>query len=128
VFATLVSPGAGGVPVRGKDPVKMSTTPLGTYRITFKHVASTMSPERGENRSFWIADVPYTQYFNAPFALHVAYWHEDFGKPMSAGCVNVSPRDGQHLFAWTEPVVPREWAGAGPTSLTGKGTFVVVTR
>jgi hypothetical protein len=128
IFTTLVSPGAGGVPVPGTDPVKMSTTPLGIYRITFKHVATTMSPEQGENRSFWIADVPYAQYFNGPFALHVAYWHEDFGRPMSAGCINISPRDGQRLFGWTEPVVPRDWAGAGQSALTGKGTFVVVTR
>ena len=69
LFTTLVSPGAGGVPIAGKDPVKMSTTPLGVFRIAFKHRAATMSPEQGEDRSFWIADVPHTQYFNAPFAL-----------------------------------------------------------
>jgi hypothetical protein len=128
VFTTLASPGAGGVPIKGRDPVKMSTTPLGIYRITFKHVATTMSPEQGENRSFWIADVPYTQYFNAPFALHVAYWHENFGQGMSAGCVNVSPRDGKWLFDWTGPEVPPGWAGAAPSKLTGPATFVVVTR
>ena len=128
VYATLASPGAGGVPVSGKDPVKMSTTPMGIYRVTFKHRAATMSPETGENRSFWIADVPYTQYFNAPFALHTAYWHENFGEPMSAGCVNLSPRDGKWLFDWTDPKVPAGWNGAGPGGPAGKGTFVIVTR
>jgi hypothetical protein len=128
IFATLASPGAGGVPIKGRDPVKASTTPLGAYRITFKHRAATMSPEFGENRSFWIADVPYTQYFNAPFALHTAYWHENFGEPMSAGCVNVSPRDGRWLFEWTDPKVPDGWNGAGPGGPAGKGTFVIVTR
>jgi hypothetical protein len=128
VFTTLVSPGAGGVPRRGQNPVKMSTTPLGVYRVTFKHWAADMSPEQGEDRSFWIADVPHTQYFNAPFALHTAYWHENFGELMSAGCINLSPRDGRRLFLWTEPRVPRGWHGAAPTALTGKGTYVVVTR
>jgi hypothetical protein len=128
VYATLVSPGAGGVPVPGKNPVKMSTTPLGVYRVTFKHHASTMSPEYGEKRKFWIADVPYTQYFNAPFALHTAYWHEKFGEPMSAGCVNLSPLDGKRLFDWTEPRVPDGWAGAGPGGPNGVGTFVVIAR
>jgi hypothetical protein len=112
VYATLVSPGAGGVPVPGKNPVKMSTTPLGVYRVTFKHHAST----------------PYTQYFNAPFALHTAYWHEKFGEPMSAGCVNLSPLDGKRLFDWTEPRVPDGWAGAGPGGPNGVGTFVVIAR
>ncbi len=128
VFTTLISPGAGGVPMRGMDPVKTSSTPLGVYRVTFKHVAATMSPEKGEDRSFWIADVPYTQYFHAPFALHVAYWHENFGEPMSAGCVNVSPRDGKRLFAWTTPEVPPGWNGAAAGGANGPGTYFVVTR
>jgi lipoprotein-anchoring transpeptidase ErfK/SrfK len=128
VYATLISPGAGGIPRRGQDPVKQSTTPLGIYRITFKLRDTTMSPEHGEHRKFWIADVPHTQYFNAPFALHAAYWHDAFGEPMSAGCINLSPIDAEWLFAWTEPRVPPEWNGAAPSELTGRGTFVVVVR
>jgi hypothetical protein len=128
VFTTLASPGAGGVPVEGRDPVKWSTTPLGRYRVTFKHLAADMSPEKGEERKFWMAEVPYTQYFDPPFAIHVAYWHEDFGDPMSAGCVNVSPRDGAWLFAWTDPKLPEGWNGIGPSALSGKGTVVIIQR
>ncbi len=127
-FATLVSPGAGGVPRRGVDPVKSSSTPLGVYRMTFKHRASTMSPEYGEDRSFWIADVPFVQYFAAPFALHVAYWHENFGEPMSAGCINVSPRDGEWLFDFTGPTVPPGWWGASTAAPNTPGTHIVITR
>ena len=118
----------GGVPRKGVDPVKASTTPLGIYRITYKHHAATMSPEQGEDRSFWIADVPYTQYFNAPFALHVAYWHENFGEGMSAGCVNLSPRDGRYLFGWTDPQLPAGWNGLSSGGDNGKGSWVVVRR
>lgn len=128
VFATLVSPGAGGVPIPGKDPVKMSTTPLGIYRINYKHRAATMSPEKGENRTFWIADVPYTQYFNAPFALHVAYWHERFGEPMSGGCINLSPRDGAWLFDFTDPKLPPDWNGVAGGGVNGPGTYVAIFR
>jgi lipoprotein-anchoring transpeptidase ErfK/SrfK len=130
VYATLISPGAGGVPVEGIDPVKASTTPLGTYQITFKDRAATMSPELGENRSFWIADVPYTQYFNAPFALHAAYWHERFGEPTSAGCVNLSPIDAEIVFRWSDPPVPPDWQGAvgAGASANGPTTAVVIAR
>lgn len=128
VFATLQSPGVGGVPVRGRDPVKHSTTPMGIYRVTYKHRAATMSPEFGEDRSFWIADVPYTQYFDAPFAIHVAYWHDRFGQGMSAGCVNVSPRDGKRLFEFTAPHVPEDWNGALAGAANGRGTFIVIER
>jgi hypothetical protein len=127
-YATLVSPGVGGVPRRGIDPVKASTTPLGVYRIGYKHRTATMSPEFGEDRSFWIADVPYVQYFAAPFALHVAYWHERFGEPMSAGCINLSPEDGRAIFDFTGPHVPDGWWGAAATRETGGGSFVVITR
>jgi hypothetical protein len=128
VFTTLISPGAGGVPVKGRDPVKWSTTPLGTFRITFKHRTDDMSPEQGDQRSFWLADVPHVQYFAMPFALHTAYWHEEFGEPMSAGCVNLSPVDGRWLFDWTDPPVPDEWHGATATGANGRGTVVVITR
>ncbi len=65
VFATLASPGIGGVPAIGADPLDTRTTPVGTYRIHFKHVSDDMSPEQTEHRKFWIADVPYAMYFQA---------------------------------------------------------------
>lgn len=131
VYATLMSPGAGGVPVRGKDPVRASTTPTGTYYVTFKDRAATMSPDKkGEPRTLWIADVPHTQYFNPPFAIHAAYWHERFGEPTSAGCVNVSPVDAEALFSWSDPPVPEGWQGATGSGapLNGPTTAVVVSR
>ena len=47
---------------------------------------------------------------------------------MSAGCINLSPRDGAWLFDWTEPRVPADWNGAATAPLNGKGSIVVVTR
>ena len=130
VYTTLVSPGAGGVgPYDGTNEqlVKLSTSPLGTYRVVWKDRSAAMSPEKGEPQKFWISDVPYTQYFRAPFALHVAYWHEDFGMPKSAGCVNISPEDGLFLFGWTDPQIPAEWQGVGPSKDHGWGTVIVVS-
>jgi lipoprotein-anchoring transpeptidase ErfK/SrfK len=131
VFATLISPGRGGVPVPGGDAVRDSTTPLGTYNITFKDRAASMSPDSpGGPRTQSIADVPHVQYFKAPFALHGAVWHERFGEPASAGCINASPLDAEALFAWTDPAVPDEWQGATGAGAPGspKTTAVVVTR
>lgn len=135
VYTTLISPGMGGVPRRGGDLVKNSTTPLGSYRITFKDRATTMSPNTDgtpddEPRRFWIADVPFTQYFDAPFAIHASYWHESFGEPMSAGCINASPRDAEWLFDWTGPRVPDGWQGATGAAApeNGPASWVIVTR
>jgi hypothetical protein len=130
VYATLISPGRGGVPVPGHDDVQGSTTPLGTHAITFKDRAVTMSPDRpGGPRTQYIADVPHVQYFKPPFALHAAVWHERFGEPASAGCINASPLDAEELFDWTEPRVPEGWQGAtGAGAPSVKATRIVVVR
>jgi lipoprotein-anchoring transpeptidase ErfK/SrfK len=131
VFATLVSPGRGGIPVPGQDPVEAGTTPLGVFYVTFKDRAATMTHDKpGEPRTHWIADVPFTQYFNPPFALHAAYWHDRFGEDTSAGCVNLSPPDAEALFAWSDPPVPPEWQGATGAGAPENGptTAVVIRR
>lgn len=131
VYATLISPGRGGLPVPGGDAVADSTTPLGTYPITFKDRAASMSPDKpGGPRTHFIADVPHVQYFKAPFALHAAYWHERFGDPASAGCINASPIDAEVLFDWTDPPVPDDWQGAtgAGAPANGKTTAIVVRR
>lgn len=127
-FATLASPGIGGVPAPGADPLDTRTTPVGTYRIQFKHRTDDMSPEQTEDRSYWIADVPFAMYFKQPFAIHVAYWHESFGEPMSGGCINVSPKDGERLFSFADPQVPADWYGVGASREFGYGTTVVIDR
>ena len=55
--------------------------------------------------------MPFVQYFHKGYALHGAYWHDDFGKVRSHGCVNLAPKDAAWLFEWTDPSVPRDWHG-----------------
>ncbi len=107
VYATLVSPGRGGTPVRGKDPLETASTPVGTFKITGKFATATMVAPH----DFTHSEVPWTQNFSGPHALHGAYWHDDWGNRKSAGCVNVSPIDGKWLFEFTEPTVPEGWHG-----------------
>ena len=39
------------------------------------------------------------------FGLHGAYWHNNFGHPMSHGCVNMRIEDAEKLYYWTAPNV-----------------------
>jgi hypothetical protein len=107
VYVTLISPGRGGSPVPGIDPLETASTPTGTFKITGKFATATMVAPGDYIHS----DVPWTQNFHGPHALHGAYWHNDWGKRKSAGCVNVSPLDGRYLFHFTEPAVPEGWHG-----------------
>ncbi|HEV3232226.1 MAG TPA: L,D-transpeptidase family protein [Candidatus Dormibacteraeota bacterium] len=54
-----------------------------------------------------IKHVPWTQYFDGGAALHGAWWHNNFGHPMSHGCVNVqTPTDNTR---WPKATPQAEW-------------------
>ncbi len=119
VYATLVSSGEAGL----NDPETTKSTVLGSFRIYNKHLTTTMSSEVvGEE--FELKDIPYVQYFEDGYALHAAYWHDDFGTPRSHGCINLSPEDARWLFDWTEPQLPRGWHGVRTSSPTGTVVYV----
>jgi hypothetical protein len=125
VYATLISAGRGGVPQRGVDPLKTASTPVGRFVFTGKFRTATME---SSSTPIIHADVPWTQNFSGPHALHSAYWHDDWGNLKSAGCVNVSPRDGRWLFEFTEPRVPDGWHGVRYLSRNGPPTEFIVHR
>ena len=118
VFATVVSTGEAGL----EDPETSKSTKTGVFRIHTKHVTTTMA-SNVVGEEFELKDIPYVQYFEAGYALHAAYWHDDFGTPRSHGCINLSPEDAKWLFEWTEPKVPPGWHGARQ-KLTGSTVFV----
>lgn len=107
VYATMVSPGRGGVPKHGVDPLATASTPVGRFRITGKFVTATMVSNA--SKDIVHDEVMYTQNFSGPYALHGAYWHDEWGKPKSGGCVNLSPIDARRMFAWTDPQLPPNW-------------------
>ena len=106
-YATLVSTGRGGL----GDPETESATPRGTFMVYSKHVSATMDGADDASDSYSLLDVPFVQYFHKGFALHGTYWHDEFGRVRSHGCVNLSPRDAAWIFEWTDPPVPEHWHG-----------------
>jgi len=42
------------------------------------------------------------QYFYKGYALHGTYWHNNFGRPMSHGCVNMTNDDALWMYEWTD--------------------------
>ena len=118
VYATLVSTGRG----KTGDPKTTSATVQGVFFVQSKHVSTTMDGSGGAT-SHDLHDVPYVQYFQGNYALHGAYWHDEYGKVMSSGCVNLAPADAAWLFEWTDPVVPVGWHGA---SNPAGGTLIYV--
>ncbi len=128
VYATMFSPGKGGAPIPGYDPYINSMTNTGFFPIEWKDHVSVMSPDKEwPPKKLWISEVPYIQYLRAPLAMHVSYWHEDFGNLKSAECLNLSAEDGAFMFGWTDPPLPEGWGGVRPGDGNGKSTPVVIS-
>jgi hypothetical protein len=114
VFATLVSTG------------ERKRTPTGTWRIWIKFAETEMTG-MVKGRTYQVADVPWTMFFNGGFALHGAYWHDKFGQRTSSGCVNLAPADARLLYRWTDPQVPDGWTMAYPTA-DSPGTLIRIRK
>lgn len=105
---------------------KWAPTPTGEFRIWIKLRYTKMEGgKRGTNTYYYLPNVPYTQYFYKGYGLHGTYWHNNFGQPMSHGCVNLATPDAEKLFYWTSPVVSEGKNIAYP-SKNNPGTRVVI--
>lgn len=110
---------------------KWHHTPTGTFDIWVKLRYTKM--EGGSQKYgtyYYLPNVPYTMfYYNkdvpkaAGYSIHGAYWHDNFGVPMSHGCVNMRIADAGKVFEWADP---RSTGWANPASPEDPGTQVVV--
>ncbi len=80
-------------------------TPAGVYAIQTKYRTTRMQGEH-EGQAYDIPDVPYAMYFSGNYAIHGAYWHRNFGTPVSSGCVNMPVEGAEWLFGWASPGTP----------------------
>lgn len=105
VLDTTISSGIPTGP-RGSDGIP-TKTPEGEFRILDKMPAKHM----GNGNLFADADdyelpgVPWTSFFTPQgHAFHGTYWHENFGVPMSHGCINMRTEEAKWLFRWAWPI------------------------
>ena len=73
----------------------------GVYRIQRKYPQDRM---RGTD--YDVPDVPNVLYFDRGYALHGTYWHNNFGRPMSHGCINLPLSNAEWLFNWAKIGTP----------------------
>ena len=83
-------------------------TPPGEFRVTYKRTVRRMTVTDIPS-PYDLPGVPYVIYFTwAGHAIHGTYWHNDYGRRQSNGCVNLTPDDARWVFRWADPVVPYE--------------------
>ena len=71
-------------------------TVTGTYRIYVKYRYAPMS-----GVGWYLPNVPYVMYFYKGYGLHGTYWHNNFGVPMSHGCINFTIADAGWVYNFT---------------------------
>lgn len=101
-------------------------TVKGTFNIWYKIKYTRMTGGSKEAGNFYdLPNVPFNMFFYGDYAMHGAYWHNNFGHPMSHGCVNIRTPDAEKLFYWTTPTLPsgRSYFRSTPEN---PGTRVVV--
>jgi LysM repeat protein len=76
-------------------------TVKGSFSVQRKYVSQTMT-----GPGYYLPGVPYIMYFYAGYALHGTYWHNNFGHPMSHGCVNLPTSEAEWFYDWTEIGTP----------------------
>ncbi|KKR69524.1 MAG: hypothetical protein UU12_C0044G0002 [Candidatus Woesebacteria bacterium GW2011_GWA2_40_7b] len=79
-------------------------TVLGNFQIAKKLPSRTIT----DGVDYTFENVPYIMYlennkvpWTLGYALHGTYWHNNFGHPMSHGCVNMTESDAKWLYEWT---------------------------
>jgi LysM repeat protein len=90
VYSSLVSTGVAG-----------RRTPVGRFAVRTKLRAQTMS-----GPGYYLPNVPYVMYFAGANAIHGTYWHRNFGRPMSHGCVNLPTAAAGWLYNWASIGTP----------------------
>lgn len=100
-------------------------TVTGVFRIWGKIAAQRMEGgSRAAGDYYNLPNVQWVQYFYQDYSFHGTYWHNNFGTPMSHGCVNMTNADAKWLFDWASPDV--EDYGWHTTGREDPGTLVVV--
>ena len=84
-------------------------TPTGSYNIWYKIKYTKMEGGvPGTKSYYYLPNVPFAMFFKGDYGIHGTYWHTNFGRPMSHGCVNSPTLAAEKLFYWTDPQVPAD--------------------
>ena len=104
---------------------KGTETPLGEFRTYHKGPSIHMTNQGdGTDNTYHLPGVPWVSFFTGSgVAFHGTYWHNDYGRPSSRGCVNLTSEDAKFIYRWSRPEIP--W-GTPYLNQPGSGTLVQV--
>lgn len=110
---------------RCSSGAKGTETPNGEFRTYHKGPSIHMTNQGDAIENIYdLPGVPWCAFFTgAGNAFHGTYWHNDYGRPRSHGCVNLPSDAAKFIYRWTKPNVPPD---ANYVHLPGEGTRVQI--
>ncbi len=88
-------------------------TPTGHHITNYKRPSRHMAAGNLAYNGYDLPGVPWISYITENgIAFHGTYWHNNFGHPMSHGCINLPSRASKWLYRWTLPQVPYDQQAA----------------
>lgn len=100
-------------------------TPVGKFNVQNKMPSKHMGGGQivFDPEAYIIPGVPWVSFFEPKtgVAFHGTYWHQNFGIPMSHGCINMKTEEAKWLFRWLTPQ-----ANLSKMTTIGFGTQVIV--
>jgi lipoprotein-anchoring transpeptidase ErfK/SrfK len=92
-------------------------TPTGTFKPWAKIPSTRMTGGNPAIGTYYnLPGVPYVVYFYQGYAIHGAYWHNNFGHPMSHGCINVAVNNAALLYKFIDYDTPITISGVTPST------------
>jgi lipoprotein-anchoring transpeptidase ErfK/SrfK len=83
------------------------TTPQGNFLTYYKRPSRHMAAGDLAASGFDLPGVPWVQYITkSGISFHGTFWHNDYGRPRSHGCINMTCAASKWLYLWSSPTVP----------------------
>ena len=90
---------------------KWHLTPTGDFKFWIKLRYTRMEGGNPAIGTYYnLPNVPYTMFFyndqvgkSQGYSIHGTYWHNNFGHPMSHGCINMRIEDARAMYEWANP-------------------------
>jgi lipoprotein-anchoring transpeptidase ErfK/SrfK len=99
-------------------------TPIGQHRVTRKYISLQMSGGT-TGAGYDLPGISWTSIFaTGGVAIHSTFWHNNFGDPVSHGCINCLPEDARWIFRWGMPEVVYD-PGMLDVTITGEDSTSV---
>jgi lipoprotein-anchoring transpeptidase ErfK/SrfK len=76
-------------------------TPTGEYHVYNKTRSQTM-----DGPGYSLPHVEWISWWSGDYSIHGTYWHNNFGHPMSHGCINASNGNAEWIYNWDEVGTP----------------------